>query len=105
VIGERILGGAPALERVAPLVRSSHERWDGTGYPDRLAGDDIPLGARIVAVADAFAAMTAERPYRAARAPAQALVELRDCAGSQFDARVVEAFASARATRGAAVRA
>jgi two-component system, cell cycle response regulator len=105
VIGERILGGAPALERVAPLVRSSHERWDGTGYPDRLAGEDIPLGARIVSVADAFAAMTAERPYRAARSPAQALVELRDCAGSQFDARVVEAFAAARATRGATVRA
>ena len=105
VIGERILGGAPALERVAPLVRSSHERWDGTGYPDRLAGEDIPLGARIVAVADAFAAMTAERPYRAARTPAQALVELRDCAGSQFDGRVVEAFAAARATRGATVHA
>jgi diguanylate cyclase (GGDEF)-like protein len=104
VIGERILGGAPALEGVAPLVRSSHERWDGTGYPDRLAGEDIPLGARIVAVADAFAAMTAERPYRAARTPAEALVELRDCAGSQFDARVVEAFAAARATRGAAVQ-
>jgi two-component system cell cycle response regulator len=104
VIGERILGGAPALEGVAPLVRSSHERWDGTGYPDRLAGEAIPLGARIVAVADAFAAMTAERPYRAARTPAQALVELRDCAGSQFDARVVEAFAGARATRGATAR-
>jgi HD-GYP domain-containing protein (c-di-GMP phosphodiesterase class II) len=104
VIGERILSGAPALERVAPLVRASHERWDGTGYPDRVAGEAIPLGARIVAVADAFAAMTADRPYRAARAPAEALVELRDCAGSQFDARVVEAFAAARATRGATVR-
>jgi diguanylate cyclase (GGDEF)-like protein len=104
VIGERILSGAPALERVAPLVRASHERWDGTGYPDRVAGEAIPLGARIVAVADAFAAMTADRPYRAARAPAEALVELRDCAGSQFDPRVVEAFVAARATRGATVR-
>jgi two-component system, cell cycle response regulator len=103
VIGERILSGAPALERVAPLVRASHERWDGAGYPDRLAGEAIPLGARIVAVADAFAAMTADRPYRSARTPAEALVELRDCAGSQFDARVVEAFAAARATRAAHV--
>jgi diguanylate cyclase (GGDEF)-like protein len=97
VIGERIIAGAPALESVAPLVRSSHERWDGTGYPDRLAGEDIPLGARIVSVADAFAAMTADRPYRRARSAAAALVELRDCAGSQFDPAVVAAFTAARA--------
>jgi diguanylate cyclase (GGDEF)-like protein len=99
VIGERILGGAPALERVAGLVRSSHERWDGAGYPDRLAGEAIPLGARIVAVVDAFAAMTADRPYRPARSHTEALVELRDCAGSQFDPQVVEAFAAARRGR------
>ena len=97
VIGERIIAGAPALEQVAPLVRSSHERWDGRGYPDQLAGDAIPLGARIVAVADAFAAMTAARPYRSARNAAEALVELRDCAGSQFDPAVVAAFTAARA--------
>lgn len=92
VIGERILSGVSALEGVARLVRSSHERWDGTGYPDRLAGEAIPLGARIVAVADAFAAMTAGRPYRSPRAAAAALAELRDCAGGQFDPAVVEAF-------------
>ena len=66
LIGERILLEAPALRPVARLVRSSHERWDGTGYPDGLRGDEIPLGARVVAVCDAFDAMTTERPYRAA---------------------------------------
>jgi diguanylate cyclase (GGDEF)-like protein len=99
VIGERIINGAPALDRVAPLVRSSHERWDGRGYPDGLAGEAIPLGARIVAVIDAFCAMTAERPYRPARTPDAALEELRACAGTQFDPAVVEAFATARAAR------
>jgi HD-GYP domain-containing protein (c-di-GMP phosphodiesterase class II) len=99
VIGERILGGAPALEGVAALVRASHERWDGSGYPDRIPGPSIPLGARIVAVADAFAAMTAERPYRPARTPVAALAELRDCSGGQFDGAVVEAFAAALETR------
>ena len=64
IIGERILLSAPALRPVARLVRSSHERWDGGGYPDGLAGEDIPLGSRIVAVCDAFDAMTTDRPYR-----------------------------------------
>ena len=64
IIGERILLAAPALRPVARLVRSSHERWDGTGYPDGLAGEEIPLGARIVAVCDAFDAMITDRPYR-----------------------------------------
>jgi diguanylate cyclase (GGDEF)-like protein len=100
IIGERIILAAPALARVAALVRSSHERWDGAGYPDALAGDAIPLGARIVAVADAYAAMTAGRPYRAARSPEQALAELRACAGSQFDPAVVEAWSAARDRRG-----
>jgi HD-GYP domain-containing protein (c-di-GMP phosphodiesterase class II) len=99
VIGERIIDGAPALHRVGALVRSSHERWDGGGYPDRLAGGDIPLGARIVAVADAFAAMTSRRPYRPARSADEAIAELRACAGSQFDPEVVEAFVVARAHR------
>ena len=95
IIGERIILAAPALARVGALVRSSHERWDGAGYPDALAADAIPLGARIVAVADAYAAITAGRPYRAARAPEQALDELRRGAGSQFDPAVVEAWCAA----------
>jgi HD-GYP domain-containing protein (c-di-GMP phosphodiesterase class II) len=95
LIGERIVSAAPALGRVARLVRSSHERWDGHGYPDALAGDEIPLGARIVAVADAFDAMTSRRPYSLPRPPEAALEELRRCAGTQFDAQVVEAFAAA----------
>ena len=92
--GERIIAAAPALAPVARLVRSSHERWDGTGYPDRLAGEQIPLGARIVAVADAFDDMTASRPYRAAISHAEAIEELQRCAGTQFDPRVVAAFAA-----------
>jgi diguanylate cyclase (GGDEF)-like protein len=100
IIGERIILAAPALSRVAALVRSSHERWDGAGYPDALAGAAIPLGARIVAVADAYAAMTAGRPYRAARTPERALAELRACAGSQFDPAVVEAWSAAHERRG-----
>jgi two-component system cell cycle response regulator len=95
IIGERIILAAPALARVASLVRSSHERWDGAGYPDALAGEQIPLGARIVAVADAFAAMTAGRPYRAARSPEEALAELRREAGTQFDPAVVDAWCAA----------
>jgi two-component system cell cycle response regulator len=92
VIGERILGAAPALAQAAKLVRSSHERVDGKGYPDGLAGDDIPLGARIIAVCDAYDAMTSDRPYRAAMSHEGALSELRKCAGTQFDPLVVEAF-------------
>jgi two-component system cell cycle response regulator len=95
IIGERIIAAAPALAKVARLVRSSHEHWDGTGYPDGLAGQRIPYGARIVAVADAFDAMTSERPYSPARTPAQAVDELHRCAGSQFDPEIVAAFAEA----------
>lgn len=98
-IGERIVLAAPALARVGALVRASHERWDGLGYPDGLRGEAISVGARIVAVADAFAAMTAGRPYRAALTPDEALAELRRAAGAQFDAEVVEAWCAARAQR------
>jgi len=91
IIGERILNAAPALRPVARLIRSSHERWDGGGYPDQLAGEDIPLGSRIIAACDAYDAMLSERPYDAARPPAEALAELRRNAGSQFDPRVIEA--------------
>jgi diguanylate cyclase (GGDEF)-like protein len=91
VIGERILGAAPALAPVARLVRSSHERWDGGGYPDGLIGEAIPLGARIVFVCDAYDAMTSDRCYQHARTPQEAIAELRRHAGTQFDPRVVEA--------------
>jgi diguanylate cyclase (GGDEF)-like protein len=97
VIGERILGSAPALDAAAKIVRSTHERWDGTGYPDRLAGADIPLGARIISVCDAFDAMTSHRPYAAPLGHEDALRELFRCAGTQFDAEVVEAFAAVQA--------
>lgn len=96
LIGARILSAAPALKPVAALVRASHERWDGSGYPDRLAGQDIPLGARIIAVCDAFDAMTSERPYRPARPELHALTELRRRAGTQFDPDVVATFCAAR---------
>jgi diguanylate cyclase (GGDEF)-like protein len=92
LIGERILLAAPALRPVARLVRSSHERWDGSGYPDRLSGSEIPLGARVVAVCDAFDAMTSQRPYRASVSETDAIEELRRCAGTQFDPIVVDAF-------------
>ena len=91
LIGERILTGVPSVERVAPLVRSAHERWDGQGYPDRLAGEAIPLGSRIVHVADAYCAMTETRPYARARTIQSARQELRKCSGAQFDPSVVSA--------------
>ena len=99
VIGERIILAAPALSRVAKLVRASHERWDGGGYPDALAGDAIPVGARIVAVADAFAAMIAGRPYRPERTAQEALEELQRGAGTQFDPAVVDAWCAAHSSR------
>ena len=89
IIGERIVGAAPALAGVAKIVRSSHERVDGDGYPDGLAGDEIPLGARIVFACDAFSAMTSGRPYAEPLAVGAAVAELRRCAGSQFDATIV----------------
>ncbi|MEA2132170.1 MAG: hypothetical protein QOC68_79 [Solirubrobacteraceae bacterium] len=103
LIGERIIAAAPALGAVARLVRSSHERWDGTGYPDRLAEQAIPLGARVVAVADAFSAMTSERPYSPSVPTQLAIDELRRCAGTQFDPVVVEAFCAAWMERSSAV--
>ena len=79
-------------ERIKRTVRHSHERWDGRGYPDGLAGESIPLAARIVAVADAFEALTTDRPYRAARKPTTAVEVIQRGAGTQFDPGVVDAF-------------
>jgi two-component system cell cycle response regulator len=92
IVGERILAVAPALAPVAALVRSSHERWDGGGYPDGVAGTDIPLGSRIVFVCDAFDAMTSDRPYARSRSHEEAFAELRRGTGSQFDPEVVRVF-------------
>ena len=89
VIGERILDADPMLQPVARLVRASHERWDGGGYPDGVAGTAIPLAARIIAACDALDAMTSDRCYQGARSLADALAEMRRCAGTQFDPEVV----------------
>lgn len=97
IVGERIVASAPALAPVAKLVRSSHERWDGGGYPDGLVGEQIPLGARVVAVCDAYDAMVAERRYRAPLTIAEALATLRRNAGTQFDPTVVAAFLAVHA--------
>jgi len=95
LIGERILAAAPALATVATLVRSTHERCDGGGYPDGLSGDDIPLIARIIAVCDAYDAMVTDRPYQPRRSVAGALAELERCAGTHFDPLAVGAFTAA----------
>jgi len=92
--GARIVSAAPGLATVARLVRSSAEHYDGSGYPDGLGGESIPLGARAIAVAVAFAAMTEPRAHRRPVSPGEALAELRRNSGSQFDPRVVEALAA-----------
>ncbi len=92
LVGERILGTSPSLAPVARLVRSSHERWDGEGYPDGLAGEEIPLGARIILICDAFDAMRRERPYSTVRDRQAALAEIRRAAGTQFDPNLMKVF-------------
>ncbi len=89
--GQRILAQIPSLSRCALVVRAHHERYDGTGYPDGLAGETIPFEARVVAVSDAFHAMISDRPYRKAIAPRRALEILREGSGTQWDPVVVEA--------------
>jgi two-component system, cell cycle response regulator len=92
LIGERIIAAAEGLEHVALTVRSTHERWDGAGYPDGLRGEEIPLAARMIAICDAYDAITSERPYRHARSSERAIEELRASAGTQFDPHLVETF-------------
>jgi len=92
IIGQRVLDAAPAMSPVAALVRSTHERWDGAGYPDRLAGKDIPLGSRVIFICDAYNAMTEGRPYRPPLSSEQALEELQRAGGTQFDPELVRAF-------------
>jgi HD-GYP domain-containing protein (c-di-GMP phosphodiesterase class II) len=91
VIAERILSRVPSLKAICPIVRAQYERWNGSGYPDGLAGETIPLGGRIIHVCAAFHAMSTDRPYRPALPTDQIIRELRSQAGSQFDPRVVEA--------------
>jgi putative nucleotidyltransferase with HDIG domain len=91
IIGADMLSRIPFFEEVVPLVRSAHERWDGAGYPDALAGDDIPLGARIICTCDAYNAMVTERPYKSAMPRGAAVAELARCRGTQFDPQVVDA--------------
>jgi putative nucleotidyltransferase with HDIG domain len=98
-LGAEYLRAIPELHPIIPIVRHHHERWDGTGYPDRLAGEDIPLAARIVAVCDAFDAMTSNRPYhenKKGKSPEVALAEVQKQAGRQFDPRCAQAFLDIR---------
>lgn len=91
-MGATILSQIEAFGNNVDMIKHHHEHYDGTGYPTGLSGDAIPLGARIIAVCDAYDAMTSHRPYRRAKTPAEALLELQRCAGSQFDPQVVKAF-------------
>ncbi|MDW7740296.1 MAG: HD-GYP domain-containing protein [Bacillota bacterium] len=90
--GAEVIKGIKYFASGSDIIKHHHERWDGNGYPERVKGDEIPEGARILAVADAFDAMTSDRPYRKSLQPNLALKELEDCSGTQFDPKVVEAF-------------
>src|SRR3954449_13438702 len=91
-IGARILLRMAALREAIPYVLYHHERWDGRGYPSGKAGEEIPIEARVLAVADAFDAMTSDRPYRPALSRTEALAEVERCAGTQFDPRIAQVF-------------
>ena len=91
-MGENILKPVGSLARLCTIVRHHHEKFDGSGYPDRLKGEEIPLAARMIAVADSFDAMISERPYKLPRKREDAMAELIHCSGTQFDPTCVEVF-------------
>ncbi len=93
-LGDDILKAIPEMKDIRPIVRSHHERWDGRGYPDKLAGDAIPMLARVLAVADSFDAMTTKRPYNThnVKSPEEAFAEVERCSGTQFDPKCAQAF-------------
>ena len=94
-LGAKILEPLAAMHRIREMVRHHHEFYDGTGYPDRLAADQIPLGARVIAIADAYDTITSERTYKKARTPEDAFAELERCAANQFDPEIVRGFVEA----------
>ena len=101
-VGKRLLESVLRLRAALPAVVHHHERWDGAGYPDGLAGEDIPLLARAIAICDAYQAMVVDRPYRRAMSQAAALEQLRECAGTQFDPHLVDVFVGSLEKSGAA---
>jgi HD-GYP domain-containing protein (c-di-GMP phosphodiesterase class II) len=103
--GARIIDRLGFLHDAVPAIRHHHERFDGTGYPDGLRGEEIPLGARIIFVADAYDAMTSDRAYRGRLTPREAIEELERCSGTQFDPGIVAAFARELSDRAPAVAA
>jgi response regulator RpfG family c-di-GMP phosphodiesterase len=104
VLGATIIAAVPGLERVATYVRHHHERWDGSGYPEGLRGTEIPVGARIINVIDSFDAMIGPRPYQRPLSPAEAVAEIEERTGAQFDPEVVTAFLEELDARGVALR-
>jgi response regulator RpfG family c-di-GMP phosphodiesterase len=100
LIGAEIIGQMKGLHELVPLVKYHHERWDGEGYPDGLLGEAIPLGARILALADSLDTMFSDRPYRQTKSYNEALEEVRRCSGSHFDPQVVAAFLDLAKERG-----
>ena len=100
-LGAKLLLRVTALRQALPYVLYHHERWDGNGYPTGKAGEEIPLEARVLAIADAFDAMTSDRPYRRALTRGEALAEVERCAGTQFDPQIAEIFLEIFAERAA----
>lgn len=91
-IGAQMVGGLTGMENIAAMILGHHERMDGSGYPRGLAGEQIPLGARILAVVDSYSAMTEGRPYRSAKSHEEAIIELKNLSGKQYDTNVVNTF-------------